>query len=166
MRDIFKNPILYYILAPIATGLWPLLLWAVYLPASQRNWDLEQGQYKQGQTLIAEILALDPDRLAFVGVNNAVNDFSYAPAVDRVANLCKIPSNSYRLSAGGIMTSSGKKSQTAKVVLTNVDIVRFARFLSTIQSLWVNLQCDKVKLTQKESSPDQWTIELDLKYYY
>lgn len=166
MKDIYKNPILYYALAPVIVGLWPLLLLAVYLPASQRNWRLEQQQYKQGQMLIAEILSLDPDRLAFVDPKNVSAEFSYANAVDRVANLCRVPSSSYKLSSGRITTSGGQKSQSAKVILTDVDIVRFAKFLSTIQSLWANLQCDKVKLTKREGLPDLWEVDLDFKYSY
>jgi hypothetical protein len=166
MRNIYKNPVLYYILVPIVVGLWSVLLWVLYLPDSQRSWTIEQEQFKQAQSLIVEILTLDPDRIEFAGANNVSPEFGYATAVDRVANLCRIPSSNYKLSSANIMASGGKKSQSAKVVLTSIDIVRFARFLSTIQSFWAELQCDKVKLTHKESSPDQWDVELDLKYYY
>ena len=32
MKDVYKNPILYYILVPVVVALWPLLVWSVYLP--------------------------------------------------------------------------------------------------------------------------------------
>jgi len=166
MKQILKNPILYYALLPVLVGLWPLLVGTVYLPAARRDWQLETEQYKQGQSLIAEILALDPDRLAFVDPNSTPAEFNYANAIDRVANLCRIPSSGYKLSSGRIVTAAGQKSQDAKVVLTDIDIVRFSKFLSTIQSLWPNLKCDRAKLTRKESLPDQWQIDIDFKYYY
>ena len=56
MKDIYKNPTLYYVLVPVVVVLWPLLVWAVYLPEAEENWQDEKAQYKKAQKIIEEIL--------------------------------------------------------------------------------------------------------------
>lgn len=167
MKDIYKNPTLYYILVPIMVALWPLLVWGVYLPDAKRSSKREMNQYNDANDIMLEILALDPDRLEFADAGSAAAEFDYANAVDRVASFCRIPSTSYKLSSGPIITRQGKKSQTATVGLKDIDITKFAKFLSTIQLRWADLQCEKLKkLKKKEGFPDRWDVDLKFKYYY
>ncbi len=166
MRDIYKNPTFYYVLVPVVVALWPLLVWTLYLPKTGRNWNLEKEQYNKSQELIAEILALDADRLELADSKNTAAEFDYAVAVERIADLCRIPSSNYNLSSGIIITTGGQKSQSAKVGLKQVDLTKFARFLSTIQLHWANLQCVQVKLDKKKSLTDVWDVDLEFKYYY
>ena len=166
MKDIYKNPILYYILVPTVVALWPLFIRGVYLPDAERSWETEKAQYEKAQKIMAEILTLDPDRLQFADSRTAAAEFDYAIAVERIANLCKIPSTNYKLSSGIITTSGGQKSQSAQLVLKQVDITRFAKFLSTIQLRWANLQCERVTLTKQKGLPDTWKVDLGFKYYY
>jgi hypothetical protein len=166
MKEIYKNPTLYYILAPVVAALWPLLIWGVYLPAVGHNWQVETSQYNEGQNIMTEILALDPDRLKFADSNNVSAEFDYAGAIDKTAALCGIPPSDYKLSSGVIITSAGQKSQSAKVALKGVDIAKFAKFLSTAQLRWASLQCSQVKLTKRKGLPDTWDVDLDFKYYY
>lgn len=166
MKDIYKNPTFYYILVPIVLAFWPLLLWGVYLPNAERSWNLEKTRYEKAQKIIAEILTLDPGRLEFADSKNAAADFDYAGAIERVASLCRISSSRYNLSSGIIITTSGQKSQSAKITLKQLDVAKFAGFLSTLQLRWANLQCTQVKLTKKKDSPDTWNVDLGFKYYY
>lgn len=166
MNQIYKSAIFYYALAALIVVLWPLLIWGVYLPGAEEAWRTEKAQYEKGQKIIAEILTLDPDRLKFADSKAAAAEFDYAAAVEKIATLCKIPSTNYRLSSGIIITSGGQKSQTASLVLKDVDIAKFARFLSAIQLRWANLQCVRVKLTKKKGLPNTWDVDLGLKYYY
>ncbi len=166
MKEIYKNPTLYYILAPAVVALWPLLIWGVYLPSARRNWQVESSQYDKAQNVIKEILAIDPDRLNFADSQNTVAEFDYASAIEKTAASCGIPPTDYKLNSGIIITSSGQKSQSAKVGLKQVDITKFAKFLSTLQLRWANLQCVQVKLTKKKGLPDSWDIDLEFKYYY
>ncbi len=166
MKDILKNPNLYYIVAPIAIALWPLFIWGVYLPRSEHQWDSQKKQYNKAQKVITEILILDPDRLVFAGADNASAEFGYARAVEKSASACRIASTSYKISSGMLITSGGQKSQNAKVVLKDVSVAKFAEFLSNIQFRWANLQCVQVKLTKKKGLPDIWKVDLDFKYYY
>ncbi len=166
MKEIYKNPTLYYILVPVIVALWPLLVWSVYLPTAKRNWQIESSQYKKAQSVMREILTLDPERLTFADSQDTATEFDYASAIEKVAGLCGIKPTDYKLNSGIIITSSGQKSQSAKVDLNQIEITKFAKFLSTIQLRWANLQCSKVKLTKKKGLPDIWDVDLDFKYYY
>jgi len=166
MKDIYKNPIFYYILAPVAAALWALAVGGIYLPAAERKWQSEKSQYEQSQKIMAEILSLDPDRIDFANSKTAAAKFDYATVVENIAGLCRIPSDNYKLSSRPIIDSGGQKSQTAQVALRSVDITQFARFLSLIQLRWSGLQCVKVKLTKKKGLPDAWDADLEFKYYY
>ncbi|MHC4171937.1 MAG: hypothetical protein ACYTBX_00295 [Planctomycetota bacterium] len=164
MKDIYKNPILYYILVPVVVALWALLVWAIYLPQAEESSGSEEAQCRKAEQIMLEIFNLDPDR--GIDANNAPSEFTYAVAVNRIAGLCKIPSTKYKLSSRMIMKSDRQRSQSANVVLKEVDIVSFSRFLSLIQKRWANLQCNRVKLTKKEGLPDVWDVDIEFKYYY
>jgi len=166
MKDIYRNPTLYYLLVPIIVGLWPLLVWTVYLPRAEDNWDSNKGQYLEAQIQIEEILAIDPDRLEFAGSADDEAEFEYARDVDRVARMCNILPANCSVNARPPRISSGQKSQTALVALGDIDITSFARFLSTMQLRWANLQCTQVDLTKKKGQKDKWDADLDFKYYY
>jgi hypothetical protein len=166
MKDILKNPAFYYILAPVAAALWPLLVWGVYLPSAKRSWQAEKLQYVEAQNIIKEILTIDPERLNFADSNKTVAEFDYAGAIDKTAALCGIPTTDYKINSGIMITSAGQKSQSAKISLKQVDITKFAKFLSTIQLRWANLQTVQVKLTKKKGLPDSWDVDIEFKYYY
>ena len=166
MKDVYKNPTLYYMLAPVVAALWSLVVGGIYLPGAERKWQAEKSQYNESQTIMTEILALDPDRIEFADSKTAAAEFDYARVVENIASLCKIPSGDYKLSSRPIVASGGQKSQSAHVALKNVDITQFAKFLSSIQLRWSGLQCVKVKLTKKKGLPDAWDADLEFKYYY
>jgi len=157
---------LYYVLIPVLVAIWPLLVWGLYLPEAEKSWDKDQQSYADATIHILDILDKDPGRLEVIRVTQSIGKFNYAEAVDRVANLCRIPSRNLDLTTGNIVTSSSKETQQARVSLTNIGIVQGAKFLSTIQSMWGNLTCDRVKLSKKEGMPDQWDVDLNFKYDY
>lgn len=168
MRDIYKNPILYYVAVTVLVGLWPLLVWAVYLPAAQDSVAEQIDQYKQAELVMMEILTLDPERLEIAEPNETATEFTYGGAIDRVARLCDIPADNCAVHTGVIVNTREQKSQTANVDLKQVDIVKFTKFLSKIQVLWIDLQCESVKLTKKDNQPnnDMWDVDIKFKYRY
>jgi len=85
MRDIYKNPILYYVLAPILVGLWPLLVWGMYLPRAQKAWDEDEKLYAEAKNTILSIIERDPERVKLAEDTKSLGKFAYAEAVDRVA---------------------------------------------------------------------------------
>lgn len=166
MKDIHKNPIFYYITVPVVVGLWPLLVWAIYLPNAKKDLDDMIYQRNNAEPIMMDILTLDPDRLESLDPNDNTAEFTYDRAVDRIATLCGIPPSKCDLNARSIQKSGGQRSQSANVKLTQIDITKFARFLSTIQMRWPGLQCTKVMMTQKPGLKDIWDVDVDFKYYY
>ena len=166
MKDIHKNPIFYFIVIPAIIGLWPLLLWTVYLPRAQSNWEIEKKRYTKTQKIIDQILTVDPDRLDFAKGRRASAEFNYATAIDQVANQYKIPSANYNISTKPVRISKGQKTQNCQVILKQIDIAKFANFLSTIQIRWANLQCEKLTMARKKGLKNTWKVDLGFKYYY
>jgi hypothetical protein len=166
MKDILKNPVLYYIAVPVLVSLWPILVFAVYLPQAKTNKQTQIEMYKKGQDVIEQIRTLDPDRLKPTGPNDTEVTFTYDIAVNQIAVLCNMPASQYTLNPTMPQTTGGQKTQTAKVSLKQVDITTFAKFLSLIQTRWPGLQCTNLKLDTKENMPDVWDIIIDFKYYY
>ena len=166
MKDILKNPVLYYIAVPILVGLWPLLVAAVYLPEAKTNKEAQIVIYQKGQDVIEQILTLDPDRLKLAGPNSTEVSFTYDIAVNQMAVHCNIPASQYTSNPALPMTTSGQKTQTANVSLKQVDITTFAKFLSLIQTRWPSLQCTNLNMKTKENLPDIWDITIQFKYFY
>ncbi len=166
MRELYRNPILYYVLVPVLACAWPLLVWGYYLPQAKSNWEKDRESFWKAQDLIVEILEQDQERMTVAEETRKLGKFTYAEAVDRVANLCRIPSGNWSQTTGSIVISNGKKMQQARVSLEKVSIVQAAKFLSTIQAMWVDLTCDRVKLNKREGLPDQWDMDLNFMYAY
>jgi hypothetical protein len=166
VRDFLRNPMLYYLLAPVLAAIWPLLAWAVYLPDAKDKVRDDMALCVEGQACILDILKYDPDRPSFTGANAVSGPFSFPNAIDRISNLCGIRSNSGAYTAGNIITTGGKKSQNGRVTLKDVGIIQACTFLSQMQSMWINLKCDKVKLTKKKGVPDQWDVDMNFWYTY
>ena len=166
MKNIYKNPTLYYILVPVVLALWPLIIGGIYSQEAKRNLNKEKNNYKVARSKVAEILTLDGGRLDFSDPKTGASEFDYVDAVDKVADLCKIPETNYQLSSKPISTREGQKSQNCYVVLKDVKIATFGDFLSTIQLRWARLRCVDVRLTRKKGLPDTWRADLNFKYYY
>ncbi len=166
MKDIYKNPMFYYILVPVIAALWPAVIWGLYLPNTRANFSEDNDQYQKAQPLIDELLVVDPERLNFSKEKGASVEFDYATAVQQAAEFCSIPAGSYKLSSGTIITSGGQKSQSANVMLKDVDITKAARFLATIQLRWSGLQATKITLRKQKGSPDSWDADFTFKYFY
>jgi hypothetical protein len=167
MREVYKNPMLYYLLIPVLVGLWPLLVWGVYLPRAENDREIEGGLCVEGQARVIDILQLDPDRPNIKPASGQITAlFDYGSAVVRGANLCKIPPSNCPYHIDAQMVSGGKKRQDARVELKSVGIVQAAKFLWTMQSMWATLQCEDVKLTKNKGIPDQWNVSFRFIYYY
>lgn len=166
MKDIYKNPGFYYVLVPVLVALWPILVWAVYLPGGKENWKADRAKYEEAQKIIDAILARDSSRLKSAGSKKGNKKFEYASAIDQAARLCGLSFAHYEYSSKPIRSAKGEKTQSCRVVLKEVGIKDFAEFLSTIQLQWADLECEKLKLTRTRGLPDAWKVDIDFKYYY
>lgn len=165
MREVYKNPLLYYVLIPVLVGLWPLLVWCVYLPRAESALENEGSLCTDGQTQVMAILDIDRDRLN-PSKGPGITEFEFGSAGSQAANLCKIPSSSCIINAGSKSTSEGRTRQDARIKLTGVGIIQAAKFLSIMQSTWVTLQCQDLKLQKKKGMPDQWDADFRFIYHY
>jgi len=166
MKDIYKNPLFYYILVPAVLLIWPLIVGTISLPGAKKNWVEELQKYNEATDVMQKILKTDPERIEFVNRDTGSSQFDYAVATEKIASECGISSGNYKLSSSKIMTSKDQKTQEAKLNITEIDLVKFANFLSKIQFRWPDLQCTKITLTKKKASPDLWDIDIDFKYYF
>ena len=166
MKDIIKKPMFWYTAALAAAVLWPVLIWGVYLPSAKKSWQNDKAEYEKAEQTIRELLTVDPERLDFANTKDAAAEFDYATAVQSATDFCRIPPTNYKLSSRAIITSGGQKNQSADISLKEVDIVKFAKFLSTIQLRWSNLQCTKATLKKRKGVPDSWDVDLTFKYFH
>jgi len=165
-KDIYKNPIVYYIMVPALLWLWPVLLWGLYLPQAKENYKSQVENYKEARAKMLTILSLDPQRLEFTGSKTTQGQFDYVTVIDKVARANQIPARNYKLSSGRLSISDNQKTQSARVSVDEIDISRAAKFLSTLQLRWANLHCSQIKLTRKKGLPDKWKVDFQFRYYY
>jgi hypothetical protein len=161
MKDAIKNPLLYFLLVPVGIAIWPLLVWAMYLPNAQKSFASEQASYEEGEGIIKSILDLDPDRIKLAKSKGAV-EFEYSTSVSEAAAKCGISSRNYSHS-----TKPRRKGiQTCHVELTKIGIEPFALFLSGIVLQWPSLECEKVTFKPDKKKKDVWDIDMDFKYEF
>jgi len=116
MKDLYRNPIFYYITVPLLVGIWPLAMAFKYLPEKDSELADQKKYYEKSKSLMEEILTMDPDRLSYVDVNQGDTAFSYAVVIDKVASSLGIRevtlNEQFRT----------KEGQRAKVKLEDIDI--------------------------------------------
>jgi len=165
MKELLKNPLFYYILVPVIVGLWPLLVFTLYIPRTEKELTKIKQEYLDAQEIIGEILRLDPDRLEIAEFGKSEDEFDYATAIEKVASMHRIPPTKYKLNSNPIITTRDQKTQNARISLQEIDILKFAQFLSTIQ-LQPGIECTNIKLVKKKNSPNSWDVDLQFKYYF
>ncbi len=161
MRDLHKNPALYYVMIPLLVGMWPLLLQFKYLPVAQEDLQQQKQDMVDANDLIYEILTMDPDRLSYAkNTQGKTAEFTYGDAINQVAKTCGITTPVLR------EEKKTAKSQSATVTIKSVDIVRCAKFLSTLQLHWSKLQCTQISLTKTKGLKDRWKVSLKFSYFF
>ena len=160
MKDLLRNPVFYYVLIPVLAGAWPLSLWLKFLPQMTNQRDQQKTYIQDANDKIREILTLDPERLSYAKKKGEPADFEYEVVVYKVAQSCGLPTPEV------FPSPKVKDRQTARVKLSDVGIVQCARFLSTLQMHWSNLQCTLIRLDNKKTAKDRWDVSLEFAYYY
>jgi len=167
IKELIRDPKLYYILIPLVCAVWPLWVGLVSLPAAQKTWVDEKALYAEAETIIARIYKIDPERFTAAQNQGKAAVFSYPAAVEQVARSCGVPSTEYKLQSSAVMKAKeGQQTQDAQVTLKQVNITTFSKFLSTMQLRWADLQCTSLKLTKQKGALDLWKADMTLKYYF
>jgi hypothetical protein len=165
MKEIYKNPVFYYVLVPIVVGLWPIWLLMLGVPGSKSGLEKEISDYNEAQKLIGEILSLDQQRLDYAKSKKTGEVFDYTTAIDQVTRICRISSTEYKLSSSPIRKVKGQANQDASMTIDKIDIERFSKFLSVMHMRWSNLQCTNVTLSKIKGEKDSWKAEVRFIYY-
>jgi hypothetical protein len=167
IKELIRDPKVYYILVPLVCAVWPLWVGLMALPSAQKTWADEKTSYAEAEKVIAQIYKIDPERFTAAQGQGKAAVFSYPAAVEQVARSCGVPSTEYKLQTSAVMKAKeGQQTQDAQVTLNQVNIVTFAKFLSTIQLRWADLQCTSLKLAKKKGTADMWKADMTLKYYF
>ena len=166
MKDLYKNPLLYYMAIPVFLCIWPAVNFLVNIPKTEQSFSSEKENFIKAENVIGEILKVDPERLNYTKSKDNKSEFDYVVAVDNVARICGIPSSEYKFSAKPSRTTGGQKTQNATITVTTVDIAKLAQFISTMQVRWANLELEKIKLTKAKDQKDRWKADLEFKYYF
>jgi hypothetical protein len=166
MKDIYRKPIFYYVLVPIVIGLWPVWLFVMGIPGSEKGLQKGINDYNEARKLISEILDLDPQRLDYAKTKKTGEAFDYTAAVDQVTHLCKISPTSYRISSSPIRkTKGGQNNQDASMTIDKIDVEKFSKFLSVMHMRWSSLQCTNITLAKIKGEKNAWKADVRFIYY-
>jgi hypothetical protein len=167
IKKLIRDPKLYYIIVPVVCAIWPLWVGVFALPSAQTTWEQDKQSYERIEKVVEQIHRLDPERFAAAQDQGKVAAFSYPAAVEQVAKFCNIPSTEYKLQSSAVMKAKeGQQTQDADITLKQVDVATFAKFLSTMQLRWADLQCVSLKLTKQKGAADLWKADMKFKYYF
>lgn len=161
MKDLYKNPMLYYALIPLMALAWPAAMWFNYLPTMTEQRDTWKGYVVDANELIFEILTLDPERLSYSDQKDTAVAFEYEQAVDKVARSLRM-GNQYELRP----SAKTANKQAAEVSLKNIGVIQCSQFLSTLQMHWNGLECTRLGLTNKKTTKDRWDVTMSFVYYF
>lgn len=165
-KDLWKNPDTYFIVLPILAGLWALTAAAVLYPRSVRAWNEQKDEYVEAETLIAQILELEPERLQFQEESSRPSEFDYVTEVDRFAKQFGIPSSNYTLTVRQALQQRGKMRKSADLSINSIRVETLAGFLSSMLFRWTDLQCEQVSLEKIGNEKNQWKVKVRFIYYY
>lgn len=169
VKEMMKNPLVYFLGIPVLIAIWPLMLWAVYIPEVKEEWRDLATDYTKSVAVMKDILELDPERVDLAQAQKNSKEFDYAVVISNVTRACGIAPSQYDISSGLTMSSRSsnkQKFQDASVSINDVSISRIAQFYSAMQLRWSNLQCVSLKLSRKKGMNDSWDADFDFKYYY
>ena len=165
-KDFWKNPDLIFIVLPAAAALWALGAGLVFYPQSKKTWKQTETQYAEAQTLIGQILQIEPERLQFKEQGGQSAEFDYVTEVDRFTKELGISSGQYTLTVRQGIKQKGKLRRSADLAFKSVKVETAAGFLSAILARWPDLQCEQVSLEKIGSAKNEWNIKLRLIYFY
>ena len=165
-KDWFKQADTYIYLLPAAAAVWALLAALLFYPASVQAWQDKQKEYEEAQKWIAQILDIEPQRLAYKETRGQSSDFDYSDEVNKFTRLFGISPNNYTMTTRGEIKRAGKKSKSADVIIKSEDIETATKFISGLLIRWPDLQCEQLTLEKLSSGKNDWKIKLRFTYFY
>ena len=167
MKEYLKHPFFYYIAIPVVLGVWAITAGAVLYPRAKTAWELGKEDYVNAQDLLAQIVAIEPQRLTHQQKEGEVaGDFDFTPIVNEFATALRIPPANFTLNTRPETRRAGKRAQSATLSIQTIDIEKTTMFLSTLLIRWPDLQCERLTLNNLPQGKDNWGVDMTLTYYY
>ncbi len=167
IKKHIKNPLFYYIAVPAVMGLWAFAAGVIFYPKAVSNWKDSREEYKTAQDLMAQIVAIEPQRLAYKAEKGTqVGVFDFTQVINEFATTFSIPSSNFTLNTRGETKRSGKRARSAQFSVKSIDIERLTKFLSTMLIRWPDLQCEIMSIEKLPQGKNNWKVDMTLTYYY
>ncbi len=166
MKQYIRNPLFYMIGMPLAAMLWFLLAFAWAYPQGQRNWDAAKTEFEESQKHLGDILALEPQRLAYQQDKTKNSEFDFTNMVDQFAKQYAVGAADYTLSVHSPYKKSGKTAKSADLTIKAIDMERLSKFISAMLIRWPEMECERLALEKNNVGKNSWKVSMKLTYYY
>jgi hypothetical protein len=167
MKELLKNPNLYYIAAPVAAGLFTLAAALVFYPGAAGQWQDSETEFNEARNWAEKLLTAQPERLAYkVNEKNTSENFDFTVVINDFARAFEISPSNYTTSVKGEVRKQGKRARSATVSIKIIDIEKLCKFLSTMLAYWPDMECDVLSLDKGKAGKDDWKADMTLTYYY
>lgn len=167
IKKYIKNPLFYYIAIPAVMALWAFLAGIIFYPKAVTNWKDSEEEFKAAQELMKQIIAIEPQRLAYKAEKGTeVGVFDFTQVINEFATTFSIPTSDFTLNTRGETRRSGKRARSAVLSIKSVDIEKTSKFLSTMLIRWPDLQCEVMGIEKQAPGKDNWKVDMTLTYYY
>jgi len=167
MKIDLKDPNVYYILVPALVAMWAVTAGLVLYPKSVKAWEQSEAEYTKAQTLMDQLVTLQPERLAYkVDENAKSEDFDFTKTINEFAQALSIPPSNYNLTVRSEANRAGRKTRSATISIKTIDIEKLSQFLSALLLRWPDLKCDTLSFSKIKNAKNNWQAEISLTYFY
>jgi len=167
IKKYIKSPLFYYIAVPAVMGIWAFVAGVVFYPKAVSSWKESQEEYKTAQDLMAQIIAIEPQRLAYKAEKGSqIGVFDFTQVINEFATTFSISSANFTLNTRGETRRAGKRARSAVLSIKSIDIEKTTKFLSTLLIRWPDLQCEILSIEKLPQGKDNWKVDMTLTYYY
>lgn len=162
-----KDPNTYYILIPVLAAMWAVTVGFVLYPKSIKAWEESKAGYTNAQTLMDQLVTLQPERLAYkVDENAKAQDFDFTKTINEFAQALSIPPSNYNLTVRSEANRGGRKTRSASISIKTIDIEKLSQFLSALLLRWPDLKCDTLSFSKIKDAKNNWQADISLTYFY
>lgn len=166
MKEFYKKPESYYFIVPILVLVWILTVTFLTLPTTESKFERAAQDRDKIQGYVTTILSIDRDRLKYKELVEKTGTFDYAVVIDNFAQLHGISPSDYTPDAQGPIKRGKQLTQSANLTIKPIGIEKFAKFLSSLQRSWPNLQCDTLSLKKQKNALDSWEAKMKFTYVF
>ena len=166
MKEFYKKPEFYYFIAPVFVIVWILTVAFFTIPTAENKLKTAVRNDDKIQGYVATILTLEPERDNYKNQDDKTAKFDYVIVIEKFAKLHGIPSSACTPQVQAPMKKRMQLTQSANITIKSIDIERFAKFLTSIQRSWPNLQCDSLSLKKQKKALDSWEAKMKFTYIF